>query len=1119
MSEILVTKSPDINQTDTIEYQGSKRKYSLEDVNNTDGQLILIYMYILPKFQSHGVKVGMTKCKLGESFWHAIKSRIKDQQHELALSEEQYNKYGLERNVVYWGICLDAHNDSFKDYAVHDEILKKYSGSVNKEQEWFDNVPVDELIETFDSLRHKDEKNEIYEPRNEQRQCIDSIKEYFKNNPKGRFLLNCKMRFGKSYTTYKYCEEANLEKILILTFIPAVESSWREDLTHIKKKYRYFTDDKLRRNDFMLNFITEPYVVFLSLQNYLGKEKNNDVKAKIQQLQDVDWDLVILDEYHFGAWNQRTQGTLKTKEENSEDLEADYQKELQKTKDILQKFKIQTRQTICLSGTPFKALDRGEFNDNSSFTYSYFDEQKNKYPNSEHDDFSVVNSDYAAFPDMKIFGYNMTALFGSLTASVFSEDKVLSKRYFSLNKFFETRQENNPNEPCTFIYEEEIKKWLDIIKGRSINGDKFPYSNPEMLKNNVHTLWLMPTVKSCKAMEKLLLADDYFSRYQIINLSQDGVGAGMDAYEYLMNGITASENTNKLGSIAITVNKLTIGVTVKKWSSVFVLKDLASPEQYFQAIFRIQTPYKVNGEIKKEKGYVYDFNIDRASALLLRYAEQSESQQTTKLQIAKLIVKYMPIFINGDMTNPISEQVFYELAQFGDSSGIPLSRKIVNTEKTTRRLDEETMAAMLNDKEVSEIIKRVFAHAKFNKPKTKTVPAKPGDGFDSKIAQDGRNKGYQLGQEDYKKYVDYDDIYVQSEFEKTMEDYIKQYCPAEYDDIKKLWYSNGFKKGYESGVNAPVRKEQCGREDGGEFVEEVKKKFGKDITYTDKTRVMIENFVKGYLNDINHIPGKYRGMLYKRWYCHSFRRAVQGKLTPVIEAKNGETIEDADNVLKHILARLFEFLYISVYRETTFNEIFKNADPTIFLEAVGITKKDFEVLNKYKVFQEDVLNNYIHDFFVNESLGAKLNLDDEKIRKQYRNSFDWFGYGLDASSNDEKADETSIQDSVSEDDSTEIEESTSEDVQEDVDESVVEESEHETNHEMIEEKVDTAVEDDVIIEKSSLKDRIIELLKKEKSLKAGKIASILGVSKKEVNKELYSDNVFTKDILFNWRLK
>lgn len=1101
MSEIIITKSPDINKADEIKYQEKQISFNLDDKNNTDNSLILIYMYLLPKFQTHGIKIGMTKCKIGETFWHAIKSRIHDQQHELALTDEQYQKYGLNREVIYWGICLDAKNDSFKDYEVHNEIKKINAGIAEQEQEWFTKIPADELINNFNSLRHKDENKKIYTPRKEQQECIDAMSNYFNKNPKGRFLLNCKMRFGKSFTTYKYCENHNLERILILTFIPAVESSWREDLSHIKKNYRYFTDDNLRRSGFELNFEQESYVLFLSLQNYLGKEKNSDVKGKIKQLQDIDWDLVILDEYHFGAWNQKTQGTLKVKEEKSEDLESEYQDKLKQGKDIIKHFNIRTKQTICLSGTPFKAIARGEFTDNSSFTYSYFDEQRNKYPKSEENDFTVINPDYEAFPDMKIFGYNMSRLFGNLTASVFSEDKLLTKKYFSLNKFFETRQENNPNEPCTFIYEEEIKKWLEIIKGRSIFGDKFPYSNPQMINNNIHTLWLMPTVKSCKAMENLLNEDDYFSRYKIINLSQDEVGSGNDAYEYLMNNITASENTNKLGSIAITVNKLTIGVTVKKWSSVFVLKDLASPEQYFQAIFRIQTPYVENNKIKKKEGYVYDFNIDRASALLLKYAEQSANEQTTKMQIAKLIVKYMPIFINGDMSNPISYKVFYELAQFGDSNGIPLSKKITYTSKTTRMLDEETVAAMLNDKEVSDIIKRVFAHAKFGKTKTKTVPSKPEDGFDSTIAKEGRNKGYELGQQDYKKYVDYDDLQVQAEFEKALSSYINEYCPKDYDQIKATWYANGFKKGYESGVNAPIKKEQCGYDDGVKFVDEVKKKFGQDIKYTTATKISIDNFVKNFLNDINNIPNKYRGMLYKRWYCDSFRRAIKNNLNPIKEIKNGETIEDADNVLKHILARLFEFLYISVYRETTFMEIFNNADPNVFLEAVGITKKDFEVLNKYKVFQEDVLNNYIHDFFINESLGLKIDSQSKEAISQYRNSFDWFEFGLE---NNEQIDnnENIVNSNITTDNGNSKDE-----------EKIID------NKALFKEN-EISFEDKTVSKTNQLEEKIKNLLMKHKALKINKISNLLNVSKDEINKVLNSNkNLFYKDLFFNWKLK
>ncbi|MCQ2753052.1 MAG: DEAD/DEAH box helicase family protein [Bacilli bacterium] len=987
---VQVFKSIAINTSDNVKVSSKTKQFFLDEPNDTEQRLVVLYMYILPEFQQHGVKVGMTICRPDETFWHSIKSRIYNQKHELALSEDKYNRYGLKREVIYWGVCIDAHNESFKDYHVHDKITRLCAGIVEKEQEWFINVPAEELIEAFEKCRKVNVSKDIYDLRKEQKDCVDDLKKYFNKYPKGkRYLLNCKMRFGKSFVTYKYCEEANLNKILILTFIPAVETSWRDDLSHIKKEYKYFTDFNLKKPAFDLKSHNEPYVVFLSLQNYLGRDKNSaEVKAKIKKLQDIEFDLVVLDEYHFGAWNARTQDTF-------EDLDSAYQRNLKETKDVIKQFAIKTKKTICLSGTPFRALARGEFNKESTHTYSYFDEQRNKYPKSEEGNFDIIDPKYAMFPDMKIFGYNMTRLFSNLTASVFSDDRLLNKKYFSLNKFFRTKKDLNKNEDYVFIYEEEIKQWLEIIKGRSVYGDKFPYSNTLMLNNNKHTLWLMPSVNSCIAMARLLRNDEYFKKYQIINLSDRNVGSGTDAFEFLMDEMSAANNTGKLGSIAITVNKLTIGVTVKEWFSIFVLKDLSSPESYFQAIFRIQNPYVKGSEILKKAGYVYDFNMDRAAALILKYADESSRDgQYTKLDIAKLIVKYLPIFRNGDMTSPISESVFFELAELGDSSGVSLSKRIRDTSKTTRIMDDETIAAMLNDEECSEIIKHVFAHAKFSKPKTRTIPPAPENGFKTKFAKEGRDKGYELGMKDSEKYLDLDDLDVQKAFEENQGKLIDENCPSTYKDDERLWYCNGFIKGYRSGVNAPIKKLQCGKEDGIKFISEIKKRFGQNVRYFKSNRREIDNFVKKYLNNLQNIPKAYRGMLYKRWYCESFMRAIRNALTPVVDDKTKTSVEDADNVLQHILARLFEFLYISVYRETTFAEIFKNADPNTFLEAVGITKKDFEILNKYHIFQETTLNNYIHDFFVNESLGSELDLTNEKMRKQYRNSFNWFGFGV-----------------------------------------------------------------------------------------------------------------------------
>ena len=1080
MVEVSVTRSPDIKTSDAVMLKGITASFGLEDKNNAEREFIVLYMYVLPKFPSHGIKVGMTKCKMGETFWHAIQSRIKAQEHELALTKEQYNKYGLDREVVYWGICVDAHSESFKDYHIHKSILEQQAGLIEKEQEWFINTPVDELIDIFEKYRQAGLHKDIYEPRKEQRACIDAIKTYFDEHPdNGRFLLNCKMRFGKSYTTYKYCEEADIDKILILTFIPAVESSWQEDISHVEKEYDYYTNDNLKKPYFDPALLDDPFVMFLSLQNYLGRDRNTaETKEKIQKLRGVKWDLVILDEYHFGAWNERTQGTL----EKSEDMESEYQQELKKLKDVLGKFQIKTRKTLCLSGTPFKAIDKGEFTKENTFTYSYFDEQKNKYPNSENDDFTTVDPKYAHFPDMKIFGYNMSRLFSGMTEDLFVIASFNNKKYFSLNKFFVTKNTLNPAEPCEFVYEKEIKYWLEIIKGNTIYGTDFPYSNQKMKDNAQHTLWLLPTVNAVKAMSALLEQDNFFNRYQIINLSADGVGAGVNALNYLRNGLTTSKNTNKLGSITLTVNKLTTGVTVKEWSSAFMLKDLESPEQYFQSIFRIQTPFVENGVILKKYGYVYDFNIDRAAALLLKYTEKSVSETVTKLKTAQLIVKYLPIFINGNMQAPIGQDVFYELAADGDPSGKPLSKRITDTAKTTRLMDDETAACMLNDPECSEIIKRVFAHAKLKKSKSQTPAAEPENGFNKEVTVRGREKGYAAGKADYKKYTDYDDESIQQAFENNLASHIVRECPNDLDDEQTVWWTNGYKQGYHAGVEAPIRKMKCGEPDGKEFVEEIQKHLGKNVIWTDSTKSQILNIVNKHLNNDANIPEKYKGALYKNWYCKSFTAAVKKELVVKVSPEEGKSMEDADNTLRHILARLFEFLYISVYRETTFKEIFDNADPDVFLGAVGITKNDFNILNKYHVFQENYLNGLIHQFFVNEQLGSKLNLEDEEVKRQYRNSFGWFGFGLgyEPPVDTEDDDEDSAI-------STEIE-------------------------------ISTISEPGQI---KSLLDEIVEILRRNPDgLKSAEIAKQLNVTKKSINRILYNNiNTFDPGDKFLWKLR
>ncbi len=997
---ISVVESPDINHTDSVTIDNQERIFSFDSENDTNSDLVILYMYQLSKYPEHGTKVGMTRCRIGTTFKNAVESRIKAQTTELALTPEEYEKYGADRKIVHWGICLDARNDSFKDYYVHDRIKIKRAGIHEREHEWFGNVPLDVLIALFEECRAEGEKKVLFEPRKEQRECIDKLKTYFSRKSEGgRFLMNCKMRFGKSYTAYKFCEEADLNKILILTFVPAVQSSWRDDLGHIAKDYRYFTDDNLRRFEFQPANVSEPFVMFLSLQNFLGKEKNTgDTKARLKKLQSVHWDLVILDEYHFGAWNDRTSGTLQVAEMNLEDFDVDYLCDL--STDVVKRFHIRTDRTICLSGTPFKALASHEFGE-AIYSYTYFDEQRNKYPNYSENDFRTVNPAYAGFPDMKILGYDMARMFGNLSGT-FIYNKKVKRNFFSLDQFFKTRKDVNPDDPSRFINEEAVVHWLEIIKGAVPQEDGvFPYTlNGEMLSNCRHSLWLMPSIDSVGAMARLLRSDPYFRNYEIIDLSDPHSGVGSAAYSYLMTGMNKADNTNKLGSIALTVNKLTLGVTVKPWSAVFVLKDLASPEQYFQSIFRVQTPYKTDC-YEKKYGYVYDFNVDRAAMLLLEFASESgenpRKDSALRAKIAKLIVKFLPIYLNGDMKSPVDESVFYNLAEFGDPHGQPLSKKIADTSKTTRIGDDDTLAMMMADPEVKKIVDRVFAHARFTPVKKTPIPT-PEDDFDKEITARGRDLGYKAGLKDFNLFSNIEDNQVlSSKFLEMQKIRAEESCPPEYEPEtskqKYAKYYNAFVKGYESGLNVPVKNLTCGRQDGKKFVGHVREKFGPKVVWNRKTGPEIKNFMVSYLNNDANIPEDYKPALFKQWYVRSFISAVRTELKQKSD-ESGHSVEDADNVMRHILSRLFEFLYISVYRETTFDEIFSNADPNVFLEAVGITKEDFTVLNRYHIFEENTLNNCIRDFFVNESLGSTLDLSKTENRDRYRNSFNWFGYGV-----------------------------------------------------------------------------------------------------------------------------
>ena len=93
-------------------------------------------------------------------------------------------------------------------------------------------------------------------------------------------------------------------KVLVLTFKPAVQTAWEEDLlTHKDFEGWQFCQ---KQEDREFNYVDEqrPFVCFASFQDVLGKNSMGGIKATNEWIQTVCWDCIVLDEYHYGAWGK-----------------------------------------------------------------------------------------------------------------------------------------------------------------------------------------------------------------------------------------------------------------------------------------------------------------------------------------------------------------------------------------------------------------------------------------------------------------------------------------------------------------------------------------------------------------------------------------------------------------------------------------------------------------------------------------------------------------------------------------------------------------------------------------------------------------------------------------------
>tara|TARA_Y100001958_G_C21243113_1_gene571731 strand:- start:114 stop:2636 length:2523 start_codon:yes stop_codon:yes gene_type:complete len=560
------------------------------------------------------------------------------------------------------------------------------------------------------------EDNRVFDfnMRPEQEAAVNKTFNYFKNKKRLKkddslkFLWNAKMRFGKTFASYQLAKRMNWKRVLVLTFLPAVQSAWEEDLKlHIDfKDWQFISKDGMQYKEINKK---KPFVCFGSFQDFLGKNKSGKIKNKNEWAHEINWDCIILDEYHYGSWTERAKEIYDTgeKDEYNEFLKVGISDNFDQS--IIP---ITTDHYLYLSGTPFRALESGEFIEEQIYNWTYPDEQKAKI------EWKKDKNPYFAMPRMVMLTYKLP-----------SNIEEIAKRgefdEFDLNEFFSAE---GKYESAKFKHITEVQKWLDLIRG-SFNqtiydnlrqgGSKpaMPFSDYRIKKNLNHTVWYLPDVKSCHAMANLLRERQNVSyhEYSLIVAAGNKAGIGKKALPPVLKKMEPSPLNTK--TITLTCKKLLTGVTVRPWTGIFMLRNTTSAQTYFQSAFRVQSPWTAKQTIEnkkklkekdivlKEECYVFDFAPNRTLKLVSDYCKLNTDINTSEEKKIDEFLKFLPILsYDGFDMHSVDANEVLEVSSAGTSSTL-LAKKWMHD--SLIYVDNITLQRILSDDKAIEVLMKI----------------------------------------------------------------------------------------------------------------------------------------------------------------------------------------------------------------------------------------------------------------------------------------------------------------------------------------------------------------------------------------------------------------------------
>ena len=556
--------------------------------------------------------------------------KVGDTYRPVNVRLDEWRVHYKDLEPLYEHIAKVDNGNIFRDYSVHyflehDKNLKRLEQGTfalaHYSREFFKDATtadVDEAItDIYRSARENDGKYKLYSPdflpvvykfereempwdlRPNQQEAVDNFKEAVINKHRSNLLMYAVMRFGKSFTAMSCAVEMKANFVVVVSAKADVKVEWQKtvEIPANFKGYHFFDSNSLLANPKAISDALQQgtkAVLFLTLQDLQG----DDIKRKHKDVFANTIDLLIVDETHYGARGEEYGKVLR----NSKLTKAQISKELEECEisdDFNEQIKgLNYKIQLHLSGTPYRILmNDEEFTKDDIIAFCQFTDIVNeqKQWDKEHlaeDGVKEWDNPYYGFPQMIRFAFNPNE----------SSRKLLEKLKkngvtYAFSELFRPQSitKDRAGKYKEFVHEREILDLLQIIDGSKQEDDLLGFLDYDKIKKGQmcrHIVCVLPFRASCDAMAALIKSNkelfQNLSKYEIINIA--GVEDEYDSTKSVIAKIKECEEAGKK-TLTLTVNKMLTGSTVEQWDTMIYLKDTASPQEYDQAIFRIQNQY------------------------------------------------------------------------------------------------------------------------------------------------------------------------------------------------------------------------------------------------------------------------------------------------------------------------------------------------------------------------------------------------------------------------------------------------------------------------------------------------------------------------------------------------